>query len=73
MVNKKAKRNRRFRPSEALMRDAISAAIAAGVENPTLDIRPDGTLSVRAVNKKKVDKDDAKAKWEEALGGNCAA
>ena len=55
------------------MRDAISAAIAAGVENPTLDIRPDGTLSVRAVNKTKVDKDDAKAKWEEALGGNCAA
>jgi len=61
-------RRRRFRPSEALMRDALNAAKAAGIHNPVLDIRPDGTLSVRQGNITKAQKDDAKSNWEKALG-----
>lgn len=71
MMNRNSKiqaRKRRFRPSEALMRDAISAAKAAGIRNPVLDIKPDGTLSIRQGNIAKVEKDDAKSKWEKALG-----
>lgn len=61
------KRNRRFRPSQALMRDTLKAAIAAGVENPVLDIRPDGTLSVRSADITAIRNNKAKESWEKAL------
>ena len=68
-TSSKKSRKRRFRPSKSLMRDMIAAALDAGVTDPVLEIRPDGTLTVRAADVQGIDIDEKRAEWEKALYG----
>ena len=66
-------RKRRFRPSKSLMRDMIEAARAAGITDPMLDIKPDGTLTVRSRDVLAVTVDEKKKQWQEAIRGENSA